>query len=53
MIFFQDIFFFYPKNFLARRREDSQGLNKLIHSGQFVKIPFGTYVRLLDSLEYN
>ena len=46
---FQDLRFF-PKKF-SRKASYSES-NKLIHSGQFVKIPFRTYVRLLDSLEY-
>ena len=46
---FQDLRFF-PKKF-SRKASYSES-NKLIHSGQFVKIPFRTYVRLIDSLEY-
>ena len=53
MIFFQDIFFFTKKIFSLVVEKTRKDFNKLIHSGQFVKIPFGTYVRLLDSLEYN
>ena len=43
-------FAFFPKKNFSRKASYSES-NKLIHSGQFVKIPFRTYVRLLDSLE--
>ena len=43
-------FAFFPKKKFSRKASYSES-NKLIHSGQFVKIPFHTYVRLLDSLE--
>ena len=46
---FQDLLFSQKK--ISRKASYSES-NKLIHSGQFVKIPFRTYVRLLDSLEY-
>ena len=46
---FQDLLFFVKKNSCKASYSES---NKLIHSWQFVKIPFRTYVRLIDSLEY-
>ena len=54
---FQDLLFSQKKFSRSALHDETRKAsysesNKLIHSGQFVKIPFRTYVRLLDSLEY-
>ena len=54
---FQDLLFSQKKFSRSALHDETRKAsysesNKLIQSVQFVKIPFRTYVRLLDSLEY-
>ena len=49
--YFSRFAFFFPKKKFLARKASCNEFNKVIHSGQFVKIPYHTYIRLLDSLE--